>query len=536
MKNIIDIAKKLNINEDELILYGNDKAKIQEDFILQHSNNKKGKLVLVTAITPTKAGEGKTATTIGLVDGLNKIGRKAMACLREPSLGPVFGLKGGAVGGGKETIEPQEDINLHFTGDLHALTSSIDLISAIIDNHIFMGNELKINPDKILWKRSLDINDRTLRNIRIGIGDKNGVERNDSFCITVASELMAILCLAKDKNDFKTRLENIIVAYNFNDEPVYLKDLKISNAIMKLMKYALLPNLVQTCNENPVLVHGGPFANIAHGCNSLIATNLALNISPLVVTEAGFASDLGAEKFLDIKCRVGDFNPDVIVLVATIRALKMHGGVDFDSLGKENVEALEIGTANLKQHVENLKLYGVPVVIAINHFATDHQSEIDFLKQWCIKNTYQYSFLDSFIKGADGAVDLASKVCEMLDTKKPNFRFLYELNQSIEDKISTICHKIYHCRNINYTSQALEKIKEIEKLNKTNLPICIAKTQNSFSDNKNLLNAPRDFGVTVRDVSLSNGAGFIVVYLGNILTMPGLPKIPNAVLMEDEND
>ena len=306
MKNIIDIAKKLNINEDELILYGNDKAKIQEDFISQHSNNKKGKLVLVTAITPTKAGEGKTATTIGLVDGLNKIGRKAMACLREPSLGPVFGLKGGAVGGGKETIEPQEDINLHFTGDLHALTSSIDLISAIIDNHIFMGNELNINPDKILWKRSLDINDRTLRNIRIGIGDKNGVERNDSFCITVASELMAILCLAKDKNDFKTRLENIIVAYNFNDEPVYLKDLKISNAIMKLMKYALLPNLVQTCNENPVLVHGGPFANIAHGCNSLIATNLALNISPLVVTEAGFASDLGAEKFLDIKCRVGD--------------------------------------------------------------------------------------------------------------------------------------------------------------------------------------------------------------------------------------
>lgn len=536
MKNIIDIAKKLNIKSDDLILYGNDKAKIKESYILNTSKNEKGKLILVTAITPTKAGEGKTATTIGLVDGLNKIGRKALGCLREPSLGPVFGLKGGAVGGGKETIEPQDDINLHFTGDLHALTSSIDLISAIIDNHIFMGNQLNINPNKILWKRSLDINDRTLRNIRIGIGDKNGVERNDSFCITVASELMAILCLAKDREDFKERLKKIIVAYTYDDRPVFLKDLKITNAIMKLMNYALLPNLVQTCNENPIIVHGGPFANIAHGCNSIIATNLALSISPIVVTEAGFASDLGAEKFLDIKCRVANIKPDAIVLVATIRALKMHGGVDFNSLNLKNVDALKIGIANLKQHVENLKLYGVPVIIAINHFSSDYKEEIDFLKSWCIDNRYMFSFLDSFIKGEDGAIDLASKVCEVLDTKNSNFRYLYDVNQSVEEKISKICHEIYHCRNINYTELAINKIEEIRKLNRDKLPICIAKTQNSFSDNPKLLNAPRDFDVTVRDVSLSNGAGFIVVYLGNILTMPGLPAIPNAVLMENEND
>lgn len=536
MKKIKEIAKKLSINEKDLIFYGDDKAKIKESFIDKVKSNKNGKLVLVTAITPTKAGEGKTATTIGLVDGLNKINIKTLGALREPSLGPVFGLKGGAVGGGLETIEPQDDINLHFTGDLHALTSSIDLISAITDNHIYQGNELNIDPNKILWKRSLDMNDRSLRKIEIGIGEKNGPKRSESFQITVASELMAILCLSKDRQDFYKRIQNILVAYTYDDKPIFLKDLKISNAIMKLMKYALLPNLVQTSNGNPVLVHGGPFANIAHGCNSIIATNLGLKISDVLVTEAGFAADLGAEKFFDIKCRTADLKPDAVVLVATIRALKLHGGVNFDDLTNENVEALLKGTENLKQHAENLKLYGVPFVIAINHFSSDTENEVEALSNWCRENNYMFSFLDSYIKGPNGAIDLAYKVKEILDTKKSNFRYLYDINEPLTKKIEAVCKKIYHASNVNYSEEALNKIKLYKNFNLDNIPICIAKTQNSFSDNPKLLNAPKDFDVTVKDVSLSNGAGFLVVYLGNILTMPGLPKVPRAVLMEDEDN
>lgn len=529
---IKDIEKKLNLKDEDLIFYGEDKAKIKEEFIRKNSNNKDGKLVLVTAITPTKSGEGKTATTIGLVDGLNKIGIKTIGVLREPSMGPVFGLKGGAVGGGKETIEPQEDINLHFTGDIHALTSSINLISAVIDNHIFQGNELRIDPKKILWKRSLDVNDRILRKILIGLENNSGILREESFQITVANELMAVLCLSKDKNDFKERVNKIIIGFNFDNEPIYLKDLKITNAIMKLMKYALLPNLVQTCNKNPILVHGGPFANIAHGCNSLIATKLALKLANVVVTEAGFGSDLGAEKFFDIKCKQGNLKPDAVVLVTTIRALKYHGGQIYEELTNENLEALNKGYDNLKRHCENLKLFKVPFIISINKFSTDSLNEINDLIRWCKNNNFKFSINSSYLEGQEGAINLANKLYEVLDTEKSNFEFLYKDNQSIEEKIDCICKKIYHANKVIYSKESKMKILQLNNLNLSNLQICIAKTQYSFSDNAKLLNAPTNFDVNVKDITISNGAGFIVVYLGNILTMPGLPKIPNAILME----
>ena len=536
LENIGKVAKKFGICEEFLEYYGKYKAKVDFDKLYANLKNEKdGKLVLVTAITPTKAGEGKTTTTIALIDGLAKIQQKAIGCLREPSLGPVFGLKGGATGGGKVTIEPQEDINLHFTGDMHALTSSINLISAIIDNHIYQGNELNIDPNKIVWKRSLDMNDRELRTIQIGLGsDKNGIVREDHFQITVASEMMAIMCLAKSEDDFIERVKNIIVAYTFDDKPVYLKDLNISKAIDKLMREALKPNIVQTQEHNLVFVHGGPFANIAHGCSSLMATKLALKLAPVVVTEAGFGSDLGAEKFFDIKSRIGNLNPNCVVLVATIRALKLHGGVNFEDLEKENIEALEIGFKNLEQHYQNMRKYNVPVVVAINHFKQDSDNEVKKLIELLNKNYYPYAFLDGFLKGGEGSRELANKVMEILDTKKSDFSPLYSLNLSIEEKIEKIAKEIYRADGIEISEVAKAKIEQYRLLGKENLPICIAKTQSSFSDDAKLLNAPRNFTLHVKDVSLSNGAGFIVVYTGNILTMPGLPKIPAAVKMESE--
>ena len=537
LDNIGKVAKKFGIGEEFLEYYGNYKAKIDFKRMWNEvKNNEDGKLVLVTAITPTKAGEGKTTTTIALIDGLAKIKQKAIGCLREPSLGPVFGLKGGATGGGKVTVEPHDDINLHFTGDMHALTSSINLISAIIDNHIYQGNELNIDPNKITWKRALDMNDRELRSIDIGLGsDKNGIKREDHFQITVASELMAIMCLAKDEKDFIDRVRKIIVAFTYDDKPVYLEELRISNAILKLMREALKPNIVQTQEHNLVFVHGGPFANIAHGCSSLIATRLALKLSPLVITEAGFASDLGAEKFFDIKCRTGNLKPNAVVLVATIRALKLHGGVLFEELENENLDALENGFKNLEQHYQNLRKFNVPVIVAINHFKSDSENEVKKLIELLNKNYFPFAFLDGYLKGGDGSRELASKVMEVLETKRSNFSPIYKLTSSIEGKIETLAKEIYRADGVEYSDLAKEKIELYKNMGKDDLPICVAKTQSSFSDDPKLLNAPRNFKLHVKDLSLSNGAGFIVVYCGNILTMPGLPKIPAAVKMEDEN-
>ena len=537
LDNIGKVAKKFGIGEEFLEYYGNYKAKIDFKRMWNEvKNNEDGKLVLVTAITPTKAGEGKTTTTIALIDGLAKIKQKAIGCLREPSLGPVFGLKGGATGGGKVTVEPHDDINLHFTGDMHALTSSINLISAIIDNHIYQGNELNIDPNKITWKRALDMNDRELRSIDIGLGsDKNGIKREDHFQITVASELMAIMCLAKDEKDFIDRVRKIIVAFTYDDKPVYLEELRISNAILKLMREALKPNIVQTQEHNLVFVHGGPFANIAHGCSSLIATRLALKLSPLVITEAGFASDLGAEKFFDIKCRTGNLKPNAVVLVATIRALKLHGGVLFEELENENLDALENGFKNLEQHYQNLRKFNVPVIVAINHFKSDSENEVKKLIELLNKNYFPFAFLDGYLKGGDGSRELASKVMEVLETKRSNFSPIYKLTSSIEGKIETLAKEIYRADGVEYSDLAKEKIEFYKNMGKDDLPICVAKTQSSFSDDPKLLNAPRNFKLHVKDLSLSNGAGFIVVYCGNILTMPGLPKIPAAVKMEDEN-
>ncbi len=534
LKNIYEISRKLNIPDKYVEPYGQYKAKINLSYYEEIKNKKDGKLVLVTAITPTKAGEGKTTTTIALLDGLNLIGVNALSCLREPSLGPVFGLKGGATGGGKVSIEPSEDINLHFNGDFHALTSSINLISAVLDNHIYQGNELNIDPNKVVWKRALDINDRTLREITIGQGSKvNGVERKDGFVITVASELMAVFCLAIDEEDFVNRVKKIIVAYTYDNKPITINDLKISNAIRKLMKQAFMPNLVQTLENNPSFVHGGPFANIAHGCNSIISTKMALKLADVVVTEAGFGADLGAEKFLDIKCQEANLSPDLVVMVATIRALKMHGGQDLNEIEKENIDALNIGIDNLKQHLENIKKYGLNVVVAINHFASDHQSEIDVLKKWCVDNNYKVSFLDGFMQGGKGAVDLANIVKDELENNKSNYHSLYSKDSPIKEKIETICKEIYRADNVEYSQQALEDIVRYEQMGFQNAYICMAKTPNSFTDDPNLLNAPRNFSIHIRSVNLSSGANFIIPLTGSILTMPGLPKVPKAVKMEN---
>lgn len=530
---IDEIAKIAGIPSNYIEPYGKFKAKIDTSIFEYLDNVPDGKLVLVTAITPTKAGEGKTTTSIALAEGMAKINQKAMLSLREPSLGPVFGIKGGATGGGLASIGPSDDINLHFTGDMHALTSSINLISAVIDNHIFQGNELHINPERIVWNRAMDMNDRALREIIIGLGDKNGVERKDGFVITVASELMAILCLAKDTDDFRNRIQKIIVAYNFDDEPVKVEDLKISHAIMKLMKDALKPNLVQTIENNPVLIHGGPFANIAHGCNSLIALKLSRKLAPISITEAGFGSDLGAEKFFDIACRYGEMKPDGVVMVATLRALKMHGGQLLEKINEENVEALLKGVSNLRVHLENIKKFGVPSVVAVNHFASDHQSEIDALEKWCGDNGYAVSFLDGYLKGGEGAVDLAQKVVNMLANEPSHYQPLYKLDSPIEEKIDKICKHIYRAGSVEYSKMAKEQMARFNLMGFGKLPVCMAKTPLSLSDHPEVFGAPEGYTITIRELSLSAGAGFIVALTGSILRMPGLPKIPSAVLMED---
>ncbi|OPZ36531.1 MAG: Formate--tetrahydrofolate ligase [Tenericutes bacterium ADurb.BinA155] len=531
---IEEIAKIAGIDEDYVEPYGHLKAKIEPGEYEKIKDRPDGQLVLVTAITPTKAGEGKTTTSIALTEGFGKIGQKAMLALREPSLGPVFGIKGGATGGGLASVAPAEDINLHFTGDMHALTSSINLISAIIDNSIYQGNPLNIDPNRIVWTRAMDMNDRALRSITVGQDDPKGQPRHDQFVITVASEMMAILCLAKDEQDFHDRVERIIVAYTKDDKPVTVKDLQISHAIMKLMKEALKPNLVQTLENNPALIHGGPFANIAHGCNSIIATKLALKLAPIVVTEAGFGADLGAEKFLDIKCRVAGIKPSLVVMVATIRALKMHGGEPFEDLAKENVDALAKGMINLETHLENIKKYGLPVVVAINHFAQDSEAEIAYIEQWCKEKGYEYAFLDGFTKGGEGSIELAKKVQAMLKKEKSNYHPLYDLKAPIKTKIETICKEIYRAGQVVYTDKALAQIERYEKLGFSDAYICMAKTPQSLTDDPLVLGAPRGFTITIREVNLSAGANFIIPLTGKIMTMPGLPKIPAAVKMEEK--
>ena len=535
MKNIYEIAKKLNIDPKYVIPFGNDKAKIDLAIKDELKNKKDAKLVLVTAITPTKAGEGKTTTTIGLHDGLRRIGVNSLAILREPSLGPVFGVKGGAVGALKSTIIPSDDINLHFTGDFHALTSSINLIAAIIENSVFQGNPLNINPDRIVWTRALDMNDRSLRDITVTSSDsKHSITHKSEFVITVASELMAIFCIANDEEEFLDRTEDIIVAYTFDEKPVTVRDLHIRGAIKKLMHTAMHPNLVQTLEENPVIVHGGPFANIAHGCNSVIATKLGLKLCDVVVTEAGFGGDLGAEKFLDIKCQRANLKPDAIVLVATVRALKLHGGVKFEELDNENIPALMNGICNLKKHAENMQSYGVPVIIAANRFPSDTDAEIEQLRKWCEEHNFRFALNEGAIKGSEGAVALAKAVKDILENGKPNFKPLYPIGDkgwSIKDKIGKICYDIYGAGDVVYTDLANEQIKKYKEMGYSGLAICMAKTPNSLTDDAKVVGAPTGFTITVREVRLSAGAGFIVPLTGAVMTMPGLPKHPLAEKM-----
>lgn len=530
LEDIYEIAKKAGIEEFALEPYGRDKAKV-DVHSLDLSDKKDGKLILVTAITPTKAGEGKSTTTIGLVDGLSKIGKKAMACLREPSLGPVFGLKGGATGGGYAQVIPMESINLHFTGDMHAVTTANNLIAAMLDNSIYQGNPLNIDPTKVVWKRCLDMNDRTLRDITIAQKKKtNGVEREDHFVITVATEVMAILCLSKDIHDFEKRISECVVAYTYDDEPVTVGQIDAAGAATVVMKEALKPNLVQTLEHTPVLIHGGPFANIAHGCNSVIATTTALKLSDYVVTEAGFGADLGAEKFMDIKCRAAGLTPNAVVIVATVRALKMHGGVEVDALGEENVEALLKGTANLQKHIESIQEFGVPYVIAINKFAKDTPAEVSALLNWCKENNHPVSEADGWANGGSGMTELAEMVVEKCN-EESHYAPIYDVNSSIEEKVTTIATKIYGAKDVEFSDEAKQKIEVYKQHGWDKLPVCMAKTQNSLSDDAKLIGRPTDFTVHVRDINISRGAGFVVVYTGNVLTMPGLPKVPAAVNM-----
>ena len=533
MEPIINIAKKIGLGEGDIELYGKYKCKISLDAIKRLENNKDGKLVLVTAINPTPAGEGKSTVTVGLGQALNKIGKNTVIALREPSLGPVFGIKGGAAGGGYAQVVPMEDINLHFTGDMHAITSANNLLCAAIDNHIHQGNLLRIDSRRIVFKRVMDMNDRALRNIVVGMGGKiNGFLREDGFMITVASEIMAILCMASDLEDLKERMGNILIAYNLDGEPVYAKELEIEGAMALLMKDAIKPNLVQTLENTPAIIHGGPFANIAHGCNSIIATKTALKMSDITITEAGFGADLGAEKFLDIKCRYGNLNPDCIVLVATIRALKHHGGVKKDELNTSNVDALNKGMKNLEKQIENIKAYGVPVVVAINKFITDSDEEVKAIEDFCKNVGVEVSLTEVWEKGGEGGIDLANKVIKTMEIEPSNFKMIYDSEESIKDKILKIVQTIYGGKGVNYTPQALKQIAEIEKFNLDKLPICMAKTQYSLSDNPSLLGRPENFDITVKEVRVSNGAGFIVVLTGDVRTMPGLPKVPAANRMD----
>ncbi|MEE0958150.1 MAG: formate--tetrahydrofolate ligase [Ruminococcus sp.] len=533
---IKDVAAQIGISEDELEFYGKYKAKLSDELSARLQSKPDGKLILVTAINPTPAGEGKTTTTAGLGQAMAKIGKKAIIALREPSLGPVFGVKGGAAGGGYAQVLPMEDINLHFTGDMHAITSANNLCCAMLDNHMQQGNSLGIDPRRILIKRCLDMNDRALRNIIVGLGGKvNGVPREDHFIITVASEVMAILCLASDIQDLKLRLGNILVAYSYDGEPVYARDLKADGAMTALLKDAIKPNLVQTLEGTPAVMHGGPFANIAHGCNSVRATKLALKLADYCITEAGFGSDLGAEKFLDIKCRYAGLKPNAIVVVATCRALKYNGGVPKAEVGEENLDALKKGIVNLGVHINNMRKYNVPVVVAINRFGTDSDAELAYIEEYCKSNGADFALSEVFGKGGNGGIELAEKVVEACE-KPSDFAPIYPLDLTVKEKIEAIAKTIYGASGVNYTTAAEKAIAEVTKLGADKLPVCIAKTQYSLSDNPTLLGAPKDFDITVRNVSLSNGAGFVVVYTGDIMTMPGLPKAPAAHNIDvDEN-
>ena len=538
MLPITKIAENLEITDDELELYGKYKAKINDAFLKRTENRKNGKLILVTAINPTPAGEGKTTTTVGLGMAMNRLGKNAIIALREPSLGPVFGVKGGAAGGGYAQVVPMEDINLHFTGDFHAITAANNLLCAMIDNHLQQGNELGIDQRRIVFPRVTDTNDRALRNITVGLGSRvDGIPRQDHFMITVASEIMAILCLAESLDDLKTRLGNILVAYTYDNRPVFCRDICAEGAMAALLKDAIKPNLVQTLENTPALIHGGPFANIAHGCNSVRATKLALKLADYAITEAGFGADLGAEKFLDIKCRKAGLVPDAVVLVATVRALKYNGGVAKPALAEENLEALKVGAVNLEAHIDNLRKFGLPVVVAINRFGTDTDAELDYIRKICTDKGAEFALSDVFAKGGEGGIELAEKVIEACEKPK-DFHFMYESDMSIKDKIHAVATKIYGASDVKYDAAALKTLTDIESIDPkySTFPVCMAKTQYSLSDDAAKLGRPEGFTLTVREIKLSAGAEFIVVLTGAIMTMPGLPKKPAAVSIDVDND
>ena len=537
MKPIGEVAAKLGITSDELELYGKYKAKLSDELWDRIKNNEDGKLILVTAINPTPAGEGKTTVTVGLGEAFNRLGKKAVIALREPSLGPCFGIKGGAAGGGYAQVVPMEDLNLHFTGDFHAITSANNLLSALLDNHIKQGNTLGIDTNQIVWKRCLDMNDRVLRNVVVGLGAAaDGVVREDHFVITVASEIMAVLCLADDMKDLKERLARIVVAYNFEGKPVTAGDLNAVGSMAALLKDAIKPNLIQTLENSPAIVHGGPFANIAHGCNSVRATKTALKLADYVITEAGFGADLGAEKFFDIKCRMAGLKPAAVVLVATIRALKYNGGADKKELGNENMEALKKGIVNLEKHIENLKQYGVPVVVTLNKFVSDTEAELGFVKSFCEERGCDFELAEVWEKGGLGGEELAKKVINTIETKESNYAPIYSDELSIKEKIEAICTKIYGADGADFSPAADKAIKKIEELGFGSFPVCMAKTQYSLSDNASLLGRPKGFRVTVREAYVSAGAGFVVALTGSIMTMPGLPKTPAAFSIDvDDN-
>ena len=537
MQKITDVAAKLGIGEDDIELYGKYKAKLSYDLIRRVEEKQPGKLILVTAITPTPAGEGKSTTTVGLAQGMHKLGKRVIVALREPSLGPCMGIKGGAAGGGYSQVVPMEDINLHFTGDFHAITSAHMLLSAMLDNHIQQGNVLNIDPRRIVWKRVVDMNDRELRNIVVGLGGKaHGVPRQDGFDITVASEVMAILCLASNLHDLKERLSKIIVAYDYSGKPVTAGQIKAHGAMAALLKDAIKPNLVQTLENVPAIIHGGPFANIAHGCNSVMATRTAMRVADYTITEAGFGADLGAEKFFDIKCRYAGLKPDAAVIVATVRALKMHGGVPKTELTTPNVEAVKKGLVNLEKHIENVKKFGVPVVVAINIFAQDTEEELEAVRVHCAKHGVNVALSDVFARGGEGGVELAKEVIALADSGKSDFKPLYELDMPLKAKIETIAKEIYGADGVNYTKEADKALKEFEDLGYGNLPVCMAKTQYSFSDDPALLGRPSGFKITIRNCRISAGAGFIVVLTGDVMTMPGLPKVPAAEKIDVSDD
>ncbi len=539
MKNIADVASEYGIDADDLEMYGKYKAKLSEDFLKAHEDKKRGKLVLVTAINPTPAGEGKTTTLVGLGQAFKEMGKSAVIALREPSLGPCFGVKGGAAGGGYAQVVPMDELNLHFTGDFHAITSANNLLAAMLDNHIQQGNALGIDTGAIIHKRCIDMNDRVLRNIVVGLGNKtDGVVREDHFVISVASEIMAILCLSKDMNDLKERLSNIIVAYNFKGEPVFAKDLKAVGAMAALLKDAIKPNIVQTLNHSLALVHGGPFANIAHGCNSLRATKIAMGMADIALTEAGFGADLGAEKFFDIKCRKAGLSPDCVVIVATVRALKYNGGVAKEDLSNENLEALKKGIVNLEKHIENIKLFGVPVVVTLNNFVTDTEAEVDFIREFCESRNCEFAVSKVWEEGGKGGIELAEKILYTLENKKSHFTLLYPDDMSLEDKLHTIATKIYGAKNVVYSPAAKKALDRAKALGFDKFPICMAKNQYSLSDDPKKLGRPENFEINVREVYVNAGAGFVVAITGNIMTMPGLPKVPaaEAVDVDDNGD